>query len=84
MLLENYSFVKFVINILECIDYMYKCIYKKNDYKKIKGIEYKDSAHNLFLNRVHQCYHCKRDIDDIMYCYKDNHYCSEECRNEYI
>ncbi len=32
---------------------------------------------------INKCEHCKKIINEEMYCYKDKYYCSEKCRCNY-
>ncbi len=43
---------------------------------------------NKQLHHIHTyniyCYHCQQNIIGITFCYRDQYFCSEKCRNFYL
>lgn len=54
-----------------------KKIFDKNVLQKKKNIEY-DKEYDIEI--IKKCVKCGEIINGEIYCYKDNIYCSEECR----
>ncbi len=75
MINHKISLVTIIINLIDLIVYIDENIMKRVYKNKIEII-------NKYYNHI--CYNCNNEIDGIMYCYKDNYYCSEDCRNKYI
>ena len=67
------------LNILTFACIFYNKFYKNNCEKDIeKDIEKNIKNENI----IFICYKCKKKIknNDIIYCYNDKYYCSDECR----
>ncbi len=96
MIIKYISLVNIFLNIINLmnnfsinnfsIDNIYKLL---NSYlikkKIIKKIEEERNVEEENSNKIeHICYNCLKNIEGTMYCYNDNYYCSEECRNKYL
>jgi len=63
-------------------DYIEKNNFQKNNFKK--NIKSESIKYNNYKVIKYNCYNCYREIKAIIYMYKDNCYCSTECRNNWI
>ncbi len=90
MIIKYVSLVNIFINIINLINnFSMENIYKlfntyfikKEIIKKIEEINDEEENSNKI---EHICYNCLKNIEGTMYCYNDNYYCSEKCRNKYL
>ncbi len=92
-MINEHLLINIFINIINIINYLsidnlyklFSTYFIKNELKKIevKKIEIKNVEYEEEIIE-HICHNCLKKIDETMYCYKDNYYCSENCRNKYL